>query len=212
MIEKIVRTTIMGIAMVGCVNATTIVSDFDYSDPTGTNFDGWTAQHGSLLHLLTGGDPNGYLQETDNSTGNMQVFAPGKFLIGDLTGYTISVDLRQFAATAGTFGGFGSLTLYNGTTSMVANLGAPATTWTHYAASLAALFGSDPAYASIITNVTKIQLMLDPTNRQTGDVVGMDNFTLSGALADVVGTPEPGSLVLLGAGLAGVGLFRRRIS
>jgi hypothetical protein len=164
------------------------------------------------LHVLIGGNPNGFLQETDTETSSMSIFAPAKFLIGDLTGYSISVDMQQFDTTAGTFGGFAALTLYNGLSSMVADLGDPATSWTHYSASLSSLFGADPNYAAIIGNVTKIQLALDPTNRGAGDVVGMDNFTLTNELSDAVATPEPASLLLIGAGLVGFGLYRQRRS
>jgi hypothetical protein len=185
--------------------ATTITSTFD------TDLDGWTAKNGTVLWSSTGGNPGGFLQEEDTAESNMQVVAPAKFL-GDLTGYTFTVDIRQLIGSAGTFGGFGNLTLTGpGGLTMIADFGDPSTSWTTYSLPLtSASFGGNPDFNTIITNVTKIQVALDPRNQENDDQVGLDNVILSNDQADVVGAPEPGSLTLLGAALVACGLWKRK--
>lgn len=184
-------------------SATTISSTFD------ADLDGWTSQHGTILWVSTGGNPGGFLQETDIAQSNMMVVAPAKFL-GDLTGFTLTVDIKQLVGTAGTFGGFGNVTLTGpGGLTMVADLGDPSTDWTTYVLPLtAASFGNNANFSTIIAGVTKIQIALDPRNQQSDDVVGLDNVILSNVQAETA-TPEPGTFALLGLGGIALGLSRR---
>jgi hypothetical protein len=195
---------VLALAISGSLFATTITSTFD------VDLDGWTAQHGVLVYNASGGNPGGYLEEDDDGQSNMQADAPAKFIIGDLTGYSISVDLNVLGTLpTNPFGGFGKLTLYNGAASMTADLGDPAIGWTHYSTALTlTAFGNDANFNTIITNVTKIQIALDPVNQQSGDATGMDNFTLSNTDADSP-VPEPATLGIAGLALIAVAVVRR---
>ena len=204
--KNILFATLLGcFALVGGVNATTITSSF------ATDLDGWTAQHGILVWNNTAGNPGGFLEEDDDGQSNMHVIAPAKFL-GNLTGYTLTVDIRQLLGTAGTFGGFGTIAITGGGgLVMSADLGAPATTWTTYTLPFtAAAFGNDANFNTIISSVTKIQLALDPRNQIDTDQVGMDNFTLTNNLQADPTIPEPATMGLLGSALFTLGVARKR--
>lgn len=109
------------------------------------------------------------------------------------------------------FGGFGVLTLSDRTNAATTDLGGAFPTWTHYSKPLtAAAFGNDPLFSSVILNVTKISIALDPNNKSTTDRAGLDNFTLSNDQADTVLSPEPATLMLCGVVLVFIGAFRRR--
>jgi hypothetical protein len=186
--------------------ATTITSTFD------TDLDGWTSNgQGTLAFLAAGGAPGGYLEATDNSSGNMHVTAPGKFL-GDLTAFSnLSVDIRAYATPGTIRAAFGTLTFVNGALSISLDLGDPSTVWTNYATPLnAAAFGASAAtYTSVMSNVTSLTLILEADKDSNTELVGMDNFTISDLGS--AGVPEPASFGLLGAALTiGAGIRRKR--
>jgi hypothetical protein len=188
--------------------ATTITSTFD------TDLDGWTTNpQGTIAFVATGGNPDGYLEETDaGSTGNMHVTAPNKFL-GDLTGAdTLSVDIRVLATPTNVVSAFGVLTFLNSGAglSMTLDLGAPSTLWTNYATPLSAgAFGvTASTFSTIMSNVTGITLILEADKDVHTEKVGMDNFTISGEALGLQAVPEPAPFALVGTTLVICGLLR----
>ena len=196
---------VLALAISGSLFATPITSTFD------VDLDGWTAQHGLLVYNATG-NTGGYLEEDDNGQSNMQVIAPAKFL-GNLTGFSISVDLNVLGTLpTNVFGGFATLTLSNGGLTMFNRLwgirqpGGPTTRrlslWLRLTMTRTLIRSSRMS--------RKIQLALDPDNKQSEDRTGMDNFTLSNTTADSP-IPEPATLGVAGLALIAVALVRRRV-
>jgi len=202
---------IITLLLSGSAGATTIISTFD------TDLDGWTTNpQGTLAFQATGGNPGGFLEETDaSSTGNMHIDAPGKFL-GDLTGADLfSVDILTYSTPANLRPAFGTLTFLNSVAalSITLDLGDPGTGWTNYSTALnPTAFGVGAAtYASVMGNVTGITLILETDKNSDTEQVGVDNVTISGSLgASAVETPEPEYFGLLGIALTLGGLARRR--
>jgi len=193
----------------GHAGATTITSSF------GTDLDGWTANpQGILAFVATGGNPGGYLEETDASAnGNMHVAAPAKFL-GDLTGAdSFSVDLITYGTPITIQAAFGTLTFLNSAAalSITLDLGNPLTVWANYATPLTpAAFGVNAAtYAAVMSNVTSLTLILEADKAADTEKVGMDNFTISGANLIDAAVPEPASFAFVGAALVLYGVARR---
>ena len=197
----------------GRAGATTIISTFD------TDLDGWTTNpQGTLVFVATGGTPAGFLEETDASSGNMHVSAPGKFL-GDLTwANNFSVDIRAYVNPTTIRAAFGTLTFLNsaGASSISLDLGNPSTAWTQYGSALnPAAFGVSAAtYSAVMSNVTGLTLILEADKDSDVEKVGMDNFRISDDLAAAsdVSTPEPVYFSLIGAALTLGAVVRRKTS
>ncbi|HUS07290.1 MAG TPA: PEP-CTERM sorting domain-containing protein [Bryobacteraceae bacterium] len=193
--------------------AATVTSTFD------ADLDGWLSNpQGTALFVSPGGNPGGYLQETDaGSQGNMHAAAPSKFL-GDLTGFgNLSVDILLYAQPTDAPTAFGQLTFTNSLGSfLILDLGNPgaAGAWTHYATSLdAATFGvSAIDYSAVMSNVTSLTLILESDKNVNNETVGMDNFALFGesGAGGAAAVPEPATFALLGLGLTSLALVHRK--
>lgn len=185
-------------------SALTMESTFD------TGLEGWTTSvGGELAFVATGGNPGGFLQQTDTDLSDMFVNAPAKFL-GDLSEFlngTLSFDARQVSGAGEKYAPFGFVTLFNGGNAVsadIAGAGAPSTDWTTFSVNLdPAGFQTTPeALAAVLSNVTMITVELES---QIGvvEATGMDNFRLVSAV------PEPSTLFLGSFGLC-VALWMRR--
>jgi hypothetical protein len=180
---------------VHAASALTIESTFD------AGLEGWTTSvGGELTFVANGGNPGGFLQQTDIDLSDMFVMAPASFL-GDLSAFlngSLSFDARQVSGAGEKYAPFGFVTLFNGGNAVsadIAGAGAPSTDWTTFSVNLTpAGFQTTPeALAAVLSNVTIIAVQLES---QIGvvEATGMDNFRLVSAV------PEPATLAMGAAG------------
>jgi hypothetical protein len=185
-------------------SAVTLESTFD------AGLEGWTGSTGGdLAFVSTGGNPGGFLQQTDTDLSDMFVMAPASFL-GDKSAFlngTLSFDARQVGGDAEKYAAFGFVTLFNGGNAIsadIAGANAPSNDWTTFSVNLnAAGFETTPeAVAAVLSNVTMIMITLE-SQIGVAETTGMDNFRM-------VSVPEPATLAIAGLGLCGVGLMCRK--
>ncbi|WP_428304440.1 PEP-CTERM sorting domain-containing protein [Lacipirellula sp.] len=185
-------------------SAVTLESTFD------AGLEGWTGSTGGdLAFVSTGGNPGGFLQQTDTDLSDMFVTAPASFL-GDKSAFlngTLSFDARQVGGNAEKYAAFGFVTLFNGGNAIsadIAGANAPSNDWTTFSVNLNAVgFETTPeAVAAVLSNVTMIMVTLE-SQIGVAETTGMDNFRM-------VSVPEPATLGIAGLGLCGVGLLRRK--
>lgn len=188
------------------VQAAAIESTFD------AGLEGWTSSEGGELAFeATGGNPGGFLKQTDTSLNDMFVNAPAKFL-GNLTPYlngTLSFDARQVSGDGEKYAPFGFVTIFNGGNAVsvdIAGANAPSTDWTTFSVKLDAdgFETTLEALTAVLSNVTMISVELES---QIGivEATGMDNFRITSAV------PEPSTLMIAGLGVCGVlSLVHRR--
>lgn len=199
-------TLLLASPVISRASAVTIESTFD------AGLEGWTGSTGGdLAFVSTGGNPGGFLQQTDTDLSDMFVMAPASFL-GDLSAFlngTLSFDARQVGGNGEKYAPFGFVTLFNGGNAIsadIAGANAPSNDWTTFSMNLdAAGFQTTPeAVAAVLSNVTMIMVQLES---QIGavEVTGMDNFRMVSAV------PEPATLLIGSFGVCGVlSLVRRR--
>ena len=170
-----------------------VEGDFD------AGLEGWTAEGGTLIHVAAGGNPDGFLQLTDETNSNMFLTAPqNAFYSGNLSGYVngfVQFDARLvgLSGPATPFTTFGTIRFSNGANSAsfdLAPLGEPTDQWTTYMARLTSPpWGSDSSnWLDILSNVTSLTVNLE-SHSPIVETVGFDNFRLSAL-------PEPGTLAL----------------
>lgn len=188
-----------------------LVSSFDSGD------EGWyiipTETDSTMSYQNSGGNPGGYVEVTDDA-GLLFLHAPSLFL-GDLSAYdgeTLSFDSRFFDTGGGVhYSRFGEVTLEGGSHTATIDIvpGNLTNTWTTYSTSFTAGgWGmSDTDWAGLLADITDIYVNLESHNLP-GEVVGFDNFTITGTGAAPV--PEPGTLLLFGTGLLAYARFRKK--
>lgn len=199
-------TLLLASPLIPSASAVTIESTFD------AGLEGWTGSSGGdLAFVASGGNPGGFLQQTDTDLSDMFVMAPASFL-GDMSAFmngTLSFDARQIGGDAEKYAAFGFVTLFNGGNAIsadIAGANAPSNDWTTFSLNLnaAGFQTTSEAVAAVLSNVTMITVMLES---QIGavEVTGMDNFRMVSAV------PEPATLLMGSLGLYGVlALVRRR--
>ena len=187
------------------LSAASISSGFD------ADLEGWTgSEGGAVTYNATGGNPGGFLQQTDVDLSDMYVIAPAAYL-GDRTSYiggTLSFDAIQLIGPGDDYDLFGTVTLRSGGSFVIADLalpGNPPRDWASYSITLdGASFGATELdFAAILSNLTAIEVMLES---QIGVIesTGFDNFKISTAV------PEVSSFVLLGVLLPAAFIVRGR--
>jgi hypothetical protein len=201
--RPVIAALALTLLAVHAASALTLESTFD------AGLEGWTTSvGGELAFVATGGNPGGFLQQTDTDLSDMFVNAPANFL-GDLSAFlhgTLSFDARQVSGAGEKYAPFGFVTLFNGGNAVsvdIAGAEAPSSDWTTFSVKLdAAGFETTPeALAAVLSNVTMIAVELES---QIGvvEATGMDNFRLTTAV------PEPSTLILGAVGALGAMLTR----
>jgi hypothetical protein len=169
----------------------------------------------TLSHENSGGNSGGFLKVTESGANAFEAVAPSKFLgsLLSLNGRTLSFDSRLILTNSqDPYSGFGKVTIVgaNGVSAerdLTPN--PPGTDWATYSANLAASdWGvDDTTWKQILANVSEIRVVLESI--KGNEIVGFDNFKLQ-ASSSSQPVPEPASMMLLGIGLAGCGLFARK--
>lgn len=182
----------------GSAGAGIVQSTFDAGD------EGWTvtgdAQGASVIPdwHSTGGNPGGYVSADDDVQGGTWYWkAPAKFRGNHLNAYgdTLSYDLRQ-SSTTSQFNNV-EIHLTGGGLSLTRETSHPGTSWTPYSIALtesgwliSGVAASEAQMKQVLTNITDLQIR--------GEFVSGPD---TGGLDNVVMTPEPATLVLLGAAI-----------
>lgn len=219
--KQYVLAALAAVFVGGIAEAATLSSTFD------TDADGWTGNvpEGALSYVATGGNPGGHIRLTDTGAGVINGFASGALagpsFSGDLSAFdggTLSFDMITITGGGGTFASFGTVFLFaagdanpgDQTPDAMADAAAVAPTsaaWQNYSLTFdAATFGvSQTAWDAILANVDTIGIATDAFSG--ADTIGLDNFTLTDAVAPV---PLPATALLLLAALGGLAGLRRR--
>ena len=184
--------------------AAPILSTWDDGTMNGWTFTG--VSYGYWQVALTGGNPNGWVQFYDtNSTYTADTLhAPASYL-GSYQPYLadgwLEWDMLSGRAaaigTTATLAGPGGRAIYRSPV--------PGLAWSHVKVELKPQYWtvSQGTWAGLMASVTDLNIVGDVVTGHGSVELGLDNFALV--------TPEPISLTLLAAGLAGACIRRRRV-
>lgn len=172
-------------------------------------------------YFSTGGNPGGYIQDTDRTTGGWVFKAPAKFL-GDMSAaYNGILSFDSQMPLKGIEGNFDDVALTGGGyTLFFNNANNPGVNWTSYSISLNEAAGwkleatglapTQPQILAVLSSLSDLRIRGEYSNGS--ETVGLDNVVLSSAPQPV---PEP-SLMLgwLASGAVGASfrLLRKKAS
>lgn len=194
---KVLAKCLVSVCVVACslgVQAAPVFSDNFDASVSGLNVvpTGWTVSDGTVDVVGGGFCVSGLCVDLDGSTGNAGILSRDFALLGGLD-YTLSFDLSGSKRGGGT----DDILITFGTSTLFLDDLAGAAPYTNY--SLDFTPGSDGIFAISFANAG-------------GDNIGalLDNVVLTSDDTPNGTVPEPGTLVLLGLGLAGLAFTRRR--
>lgn len=172
----------------------------------------------------TGGNPGGFIEQQDPDHGWQYFTAPAAFLGNQSAALNGSltfdlIDLEDFGQSPN-FGPTVGIT--DGTTVLVYGMTTIATSWQSYMVTfpssangwfVTSLDGQQATPAqleAVLGNLSGLYIRADwfggSQTENNGEIIGLDNVVL----ASPSGTPEPGTLVLLGSGVLGLASVARR--
>jgi len=213
-VQAILLTALFLFISVAHVNGYIIASStFD------TGFDGWGALPGettSLSHMMTGGNPGGYINNVDTGPTSGNIVAPAEFT-GDWSSLDgsglLSWDFNMFDPGVGTvldlrayiFGPGGSATYLSG-------IVPPQGSWISVAASIMeSVWNVDTGnWNSILSDVTELRLMIENVvTTARFETTGIDNVFLSNE-PEPSSVPEPSSILLFGSAISLIFAYRKK--
>lgn len=193
---KALLKSLVSVCVVACslgAQAAPVFSDNFDASVSGLNVvpTGWTVSDGTVDVVGGGFCVSGLCVDLDGSTGNAGILSRDFALLGGLD-YTLSFDLSGSKR-----GGTDDVLITFGTSTLFLDDLAGAAPYTNY--SLDFTPGSDGIFSISFANAG-------------GDNIGalLDNLVLISGDTPNGTVPEPGTLVLLGLGLAGLAFTRRR--
>lgn len=167
----------------GC--AASFAAASEVSSTFDTDLDGWVSSAGGTAsYMATGGNPGGFLRQSDADLSDMVISAPAVFL-GDKSSFlggTFSFDAIDLDGVVGDYSPFGLVILRSNNFTISADIVAdnnPTAAWTTYSVTLnAASFGvSEAEFAEVLTNLVGLDI---GTESRIGvlETVGVDNIRL----------------------------------
>jgi hypothetical protein len=162
----------------------------------------------------TGGNPGGYISDSDAASGPIWYFSAPAIFLGDQSaayGGLLSFDFRR---TTGTVFNAADVVLTGSGATLVIDLATPATTFTHYPVSLvesagwrvSTLAGAVPTQSqmiAVLSGLTALEIRGE-------HISGADTGSLDNVILDAGPAPEPFTFALVGLALCGIGCLRRR--
>jgi hypothetical protein len=194
----------------------------------GTDAEGWTVNDlvnlqasSAPVFVAAGGNPGGFLRTADLYNFNAYI-APAAFLGNQSAAYGGNLHLEERVLSS-TFSGVPMAVISDGLTTLQFRTNAPASgaAWTSFDIPLLAASGwelfadgnvagaaaSEVQLQTVLAGLNSLRLRADWRSGGT-EQVDLDNVRLE--RADVSSVPEPSSVALVGAGLAGLLRARRR--
>ncbi|MEM7739828.1 MAG: hypothetical protein AAF225_03420 [Pseudomonadota bacterium] len=196
MIKSLLASAAATAAVFASAHAVEIKSTFD------TDTEGFVLSGGDLAQL-----PSGVLQATDTIGTEMMLTLPSKFILPLSIGDSLSFDARETKNPDGDFGGFGEVTISNGTDSLTKDFftGDLMDEWitVDVAFDGASWDTTDVFLAGILSGLTSIVINVE-SGSDISEVVLIDNVILT-----TTAVPVPAAALLF-APLAGVAALSRR--
>jgi hypothetical protein len=227
--SKRTKRVLLGFALSVLLPARSMASSITIVSTFTSGLEGWTTTDpGAVLtQVASGGNPGGYLSHDNSELAIAQLVAPAAFL-GNLSAFiggTFSFDGKLLGAGGSFFDGpnsipggpyldYGIIQLIGPTLTaqidlLPGGLTAPSGAWQTYSISLTAgAWGMTSVnFNTLMQNVTGLRITVE--GLWGDEIEGIDNVRLV-SVDDSTSVPEPASLLLVGIGVALVGVRARR--